>query len=43
MIFAMDPLRANFASRQLPAMEMIASALFDEDLVYSGKPYEKDW
>jgi hypothetical protein len=42
MIFAMDPFRSNF-SRQLQAMELIARTLFDEDLVYSGKPYEKDW
>lgn len=43
MIFAMDPFRSNFTSRQLPAMQLIAKTLFDEDLVYSGSPYKKDW
>ncbi|MDR1091488.1 MAG: DUF1735 domain-containing protein [Prevotella sp.] len=45
MIFAMDPFRTNFSSRQLPAMESIAKILFDEELVYAGddKRYSKDW
>lgn len=43
MIFAMDPFRANFTSRQLPAMQLIAKTLFDEDVVYTGSPYKKDW
>jgi hypothetical protein len=42
MIFAMDPFRANFAT-QLSAMTLIARNLFDDDLVYDGKPYAKDW
>ena len=42
MIFAMDPLRDNFDS-QKEAMEAIARALYDDELVYDGKPYSKDW
>lgn len=42
MIFAMDPNRGNF-SRQKQAMELIAEKLFDDELVYSGEPYSKDW
>ena len=42
MIFAMDPFRDNF-SRQKGAMESIADKLFDDELVYSEKPYRKDW
>lgn len=43
MIFAMDPLRSNFTSRQKPALTRIASTLFDDELVYDEKPYAKDW
>lgn len=43
MIFAMDPFRPNFQRRQLPALRTIARTLFDDELVYDGKPFEKDW
>lgn len=43
MIFAMDPFRSNFQSRQLPSMQGIARVLFDDELVYDGKPFPKDW
>lgn len=43
MIFAMDPLRGNFNYTQKPSMERIARVLFDDELVYDGKPYKKDW
>ncbi len=43
MIFAMDPFRRNFSYSQKPSMERIARALFDDELVYDGKPYKKDW
>ncbi len=43
MIFAMDPNRSNFYRGQKPAMEKIAKVLFDDELVYDGKPYSKDW
>ena len=43
MIFAMDPNRSNFNSRQLPAMEMLAEKFFNEELVYSETPFPKDW
>lgn len=43
MIFAMDPYRTNFTSRQLPALQLIASTLFDDELTYNGEPYAKDW
>lgn len=42
MIFAMDPNRWN-ANRQIQAMSSIATTLFDDELVYDGKPYKKDW
>jgi len=42
MIFAMDPFRSNF-SRQLSSMEDIAEAFYDDELVYDGQPYSKDW
>lgn len=43
MIFAMDPFRSNFQNSQKVAMERVARALFDDELVYDGKPYKKDW
>lgn len=44
MIFAFDPNRANFTSRQKPALENIAKILFDDELVYDpAKKYAKDW
>lgn len=43
MIFAMDPYRSNFNWLQLPSMQRIANVLFDDELVYDGKPYTKDW
>lgn len=42
MIFAMDPFRQNKNS-QIGAMQRIAKNLFDDDLVYDGKPFKKDW
>lgn len=43
MIFAMDPFRTNFKSTQKVAMERMARALYDDELVYDEKPYKKDW
>ena len=50
MIFAMDPTRANFSQPnpnrvgcQLESMRNIASRLFGDQLVWSGKTYAKDW
>lgn len=43
MIFAMNPNRSNFTRGQIPAMQRIAEHLFDDELVYDGKPYKKDW
>ena len=48
MIFAMDPLRANFktiGSRegQLDAMKRMTPILFDDELVTDGIYYKKDW
>lgn len=42
MIFAMDPNRSNFDEQQA-SLQSIAKILFDDELVYSGKPYPKDW
>lgn len=43
MIFSMDPIRNNFSIQQLPALQKIARAYFDDELVYNGQPYKKDW
>jgi len=43
MIFAMDPFRGNFNYTQKTSMQRIARVLFDDELVYDGKPYKKDW
>lgn len=50
MIFAMDPTRANFAQPnpnrtgyQLRSLQNIASHLFGDQLVWSGKTHAKDW
>lgn len=43
MIFAMDPHRANFTFGQLPAMEKMARAFYDDELVFDGVMYPKDW
>ncbi|TDS09744.1 glycoside hydrolase family 18 protein [Sphingobacterium paludis] len=44
LIFAFDPNRANFSSRQMPALQNIASILFDDELVFdTTHRYTKDW
>lgn len=43
MIFAMDPNRANFNSTQLPAMQRMARAFYDDELIFDGIKYPKDW
>lgn len=43
MIFAMDPNRNNFESIQMPAMQRVARAFYDEELVFDGIKYPKDW
>lgn len=43
MIFAMDPNRKNFESSQKPAMERMARAFYDDELVFDGIKYPKDW
>lgn len=43
MIFAMDPNRENFTSEQLPAMQALARAFYDDELVFDGIKYPKDW
>ena len=42
MIFAMDPNRWTLG-RQLAAMQIIASAFYDDVLVFDGIKYPKDW
>lgn len=42
MIFAMDPYRLNFSS-QLSAMQKMARAFYDDELVFDGNRYRKDW
>lgn len=43
MIFAMDPNRWNFESGQLASMQSIARAFYDDEVVFDGKKYPKDW
>lgn len=43
MIFAMDPNRDNFERTQLPAMKSIAKIFYDDELVFDGIKYSKDW
>jgi hypothetical protein len=43
MIFAMDPNRYNFQYSQKVAMERMARAFYDDELVFDGKKYPKDW
>lgn len=43
MLFAMDPLKFSFVRQQLPAMQKVARAYFDDELVYDEKPFKKDW
>lgn len=42
MIFAMDPYRSNFSS-QLFSMQNMAKAFYDDELVFDGIKYPKDW
>lgn len=42
MIFAMDPNRRNFNS-QLAAMQKMAKNFYDDELVFDGIKYPKDW
>ncbi|MBB4045906.1 hypothetical protein GGR06_003731 [Bacteroides reticulotermitis] len=43
MIFAMDPNRSNFENSQLPAMQRMARAFYNDELVFDGIKYPKDW
>lgn len=43
MIFAMDPNRSNFEWIQMSAMERMARAFYDDELVFDGIKYPKDW
>ena len=43
MIFAMDPNRGNFTYQQLPSMQSIAKIVYNDELVFDGKKYPKDW
>lgn len=43
MVFSMDPFNSNYETRQLPALQLIARTLFDEELIDDGVRYRKDW
>lgn len=43
MIFAMDPNRSNFERTQMTAMENCAEAFYDDELVFDGVKYPKDY
>lgn len=42
MIFALDPNRGNFASKQLPELKKMTSILCSDELVYDGVVYPAD-
>ena len=43
MIFSMDPNNSNFEWSQYGAMENCAKAFYDDELVFDGIKYPKDW
>jgi hypothetical protein len=43
MIFAMSTTTSNFQSEQLPAMQKIARAFYDDECVYDGNSHPADW
>ena len=43
MVFSLDPFNSNYESRQLPALELIATSFYDDTLVDDGVRYRKDW
>ncbi len=43
MVFALDQSRSNFQSRQMTALQNVAKAYFNDDVVYDGNFYSKDW
>ena len=43
MVFSLDPFNSNYESRQLPALQLIATSFYDEELVDDGVRYRKDW
>lgn len=43
LIFALDPNRSNFSSRQLSELKNIAKTLKNDELVYNGKVYPTDY
>lgn len=43
MIFALDPYRNNFDTDQMTAMQRMARAFYDDELVFDGIKYPKDW
>lgn len=43
MIFAMDPNRGNFDWSQYEGMSNCARAFYDDELVFDGVKYSKDW
>ena len=43
MFFALNPMSFKFSAQQLPVLEKIAKGYFDDELVYDGEPYKKDW
>lgn len=42
MIFGMDPCRGDFDA-QLKSMQEIAQAFYEDELLFDGKKYPKDW
>lgn len=43
MIFGLNPNVWWFKSYQIPALQLVAKTLYDDELVYDGKVYPKDW
>ena len=43
MVFSFDPFFSHYETRELPALQLIANTLYDDELVDDGVRYRKDW
>ena len=43
MVFSFDPFFSHYETRELPALQLIANTLYDDELIDDGVRYRKDW
>lgn len=43
MVFSLDPNRSNFEGSQMSALRNVAKGYFNDDVVFDGVKYSKDW